>query len=235
MPVQYPTGIMAEHNAVRTAAGLFDVSHMGEFFVAGPGAVDYLQHLTTNDVSTLEQGQAQYSALLNEDGGVIDDCIVYRLPDQYMVVVNAGNRERDIAWFRKHEEGRDVELHDRSDEIGLLALQGPKAAGILARLTETDVDAIGYYHFAPGDVAGRNAIISRTGYTGEDGFELYLDAGDAPDVWQALLDAGTGDGLIPAGLGARDGLRLEVGYALTATTSTTAAPRWRPASAGSPS
>jgi aminomethyltransferase len=214
MPVQYATGIMAEHRAVRTAAGLFDVSHMGEFFVHGPEALAYLQHLTTNDVSRLEVGQAQYSAILTPDGGVIDDCIAYRHPEHYMVVVNAGNHARDIAWFREHAEGREVEVHDRSHEIGLLALQGPAAQRILAGSTDADLDAIRYYHFAAGEVAGRQATISRTGYTGEDGFELYLDAADAATVWNALLDAGAGRGLIPAGLGARDGLRLEVGYAL---------------------
>ncbi|MEX0891762.1 MAG: glycine cleavage system aminomethyltransferase GcvT [Gemmatimonadota bacterium] len=214
MPVQYATGIMAEHRAVRTAAGLFDVSHMGEFFVRGPEALAFLQHLTTNDVSQLAVGQAQYSASLNPEGGVIDDCIVYRYPDHYMVVVNAGNLERDLAWFREHAEGRDMELQDRSAEVGLLALQGPQAQAILARLTDTDLDGIAYYHFAEGEVAGRPATLSRTGYTGEDGFELYLDAADTAHVWDALLEAGADDGLIPAGLGARDGLRLEVGYAL---------------------
>lgn len=214
MPVQYPTGILAEHKAVREAAGLFDVSHMGEFFVRGPEATEYLQHLTTNDVTKLVEGQAQYTAVLTEEGGVIDDCIVYRFADHYMVVVNAGNRERDLAWFRDHAEPFEVDVQDRSEEIGLLALQGPEAATILARVTDTDVDAIKYYHFAEGDVAGRKAVISRTGYTGEDGFELYLEDEDTCHVWEALLKAGADDGLIPAGLGARDGLRLEVGYAL---------------------
>ena len=214
MPVQYPTGIVKEHQAVRNDAGLFDVSHMGEFDVRGPQALDLVQHLLTNDASRLEVGQAQYTVLCQEDGTALDDCIVYRFEDHYMVVVNAGNLDKDRAWFERAAKDFDVEFTDRSDEFGLLALQGPKAQPILARLTDTDLDAIGFYHFREGTVAGRDAVISRTGYTGEDGFELYLAAADAAHVWNALLDAGRDDGLIPAGLGARDSLRLEVGYIL---------------------
>ncbi len=214
MPVQYPTGIVKEHNAVRNAAGLFDVSHMGEFEIRGPGALDLIQQLLTNDASKLSVGQAQYTVLCQEDGTALDDCLVYRFEDHYMVVVNAANLEKDRAWFEKHAGDFDVEFTDRSDEFGLLALQGPKAQSILARLTDTDLDAIKFYRFAEGDAAGKPAVISRTGYTGEDGFELYLAAADAAPVWRALLEAGEGDGLIPAGLGARDSLRLEVGYIL---------------------
>ena len=214
MPVQYPTGITKEHQAVRTAAGLFDVSHMGEFEVRGPQALDLIQHLLTNDASKLSVGQAQYTVLCKPDGTALDDCIVYRFDDRYMVVVNAANLDKDRSHFEKHAAEFDVEFTDRSAEIGLLALQGPKAQEILATLTDADLDAIRFYHFAEGTVAGKRAVISRTGYTGEDGFELYLDAGDTAGVWRALLEAGEPHGLVPAGLGARDSLRLEVGYAL---------------------
>jgi aminomethyltransferase len=214
MPVQYPSGITAEHQAVRNAAGLFDVSHMGEFEVRGDGALDFVQLVTTNDVSRLEVGQAQYSTLLQQDGTVLDDLIVYRFPDHYMLVVNASNREKDLSWISAFTDRFRVELIDRSDEIALLALQGPKAESILEKLTTTDLSAIGYYRFAEGTVDGKQAVISRTGYTGEDGFELYLSAPDAAAVWRALLAAGSEAGLIPAGLGARDSLRLEMGYAL---------------------
>ena len=214
MPVQYPTGIVKEHNAVREAAGLFDVSHMGEFDVRGPQALDFLQHMLTNDVSKLSVGQAQYTVLPKEDGTALDDCIVYRFEDHYMVVVNAANLDKDRAWFEAAARDFDVEFTDRSDEFALLALQGPKAQWILTKLTESELDGIKFYHFAEGDVAGAKAIISRTGYTGEDGFELYLDPGDAARVWRELLQAGEPEGLVPAGLGARDSLRLEVGYIL---------------------
>lgn len=214
MPVQYPTGITEEHRAVREAAGLFDVSHMGEFVITGPDAEALIQKITVNDVSRMEVGQAQYSAMTLEDGGIIDDLIIYRFPDRYMLVVNASNREKDWDWVRTHSAGLDVEIADRSDEFALLALQGPVARDILRPLASVDVDTIGYYRFAEGRVAGVDAIISGTGYTGEDGFELYIGAEDASRLWGALLDAGADAGLIPAGLGARDSLRLEVGYAL---------------------
>lgn len=214
MPVQYPAGILAEHEAVRTRAGLFDVSHMGEIELRGPGALDLVQYVTTNDAARLDVGQAQYSVICREDGGCVDDCIVYRFDDRYMIVVNASNRDRDRDWIIFHSDKFDVEVEDRSDDYALIALQGPRAQEILARKTEADLDGIGYYHFALGAVAGADAIISRTGYTGEDGFELYVGARDATAVWQALLAAGSTENLIPAGLGARDSLRLEMGYAL---------------------
>ena len=214
MPVQYPAGIVKEHQAVRNDAGLFDVSHMGEFEVRGPQALELVQHLLTNDVSRLGVGQAQYTVLCQPDGTALDDCIVYRFDDHYMVVVNAANLEKDRAWFQKAADGFDVEFTDRSEAFALLALQGPKAQQVLSRLTDVDLDAIRFYHFEQGDVAGKEAVISRTGYTGEDGFELYLAAVDAAEVWRALLEAGEEDGLLPAGLGARDSLRLEVGYIL---------------------
>jgi aminomethyltransferase len=214
MPVQYPTGIVKEHHAVRTAAGLFDVSHMGEFEVRGPQAFDLVQHLLTNDVARLDVGQAQYTVLTASDGRALDDCILYRFEDRYMVVVNAGNLEKDRAWFERAARGFEVEFADQSEEFGLIALQGPRAERILARLTDADLPGIGFYRFVEARVAGANAIVSRTGYTGEDGFELYVAAVDAPRVWRELLRTGEADGLIPAGLGARDSLRLEVGYIL---------------------
>ncbi|NNK63141.1 MAG: glycine cleavage system aminomethyltransferase GcvT [Gemmatimonadetes bacterium] len=214
MPVQYPLGITGEHRAVRSAAGLFDVSHMGEFEVAGPDALALVQRVTINDAARVEVGQAQYSAMVDERGGILDDLIIYRRADRWMLVVNASNREKDWAWVVRHAEDFDVELSDRSDEIALLALQGPGARAILQRLTDTDLDGVGYYRFAEGSVAGAEGILSGTGYTGEDGFELYLPAESAVSVWRALLAEGEADGLVPAGLGARDSLRLEMGYAL---------------------
>jgi aminomethyltransferase len=214
MPVQYPTGIVAEHRAVREAAGMFDVSHMGELEIRGPQALDWVQQVVSNDASKIEIGQAQYAAICRPDGGVIDDCITYRFADRYMIVVNASNLVKDREWILRFADRFDAQLTDRSEELGLIALQGPKAAEVLARLTETDLDAIGYYRFAEGKVDGRDAIISRTGYTGEDGFELYVGADDAAHVWRALLVAGEPEGVRPAGLGARDSLRLEMGYAL---------------------
>ena len=214
MPVQYPAGIRAEHAAVRTAAGLFDVSHMGEFTVRGPQAEDLVQYLTVNDVSRVAVGQAQYSALCNGRGTILDDLLVYRFADRIVLVVNASNRARDWDWVTRHASGYDVEISDDSDDIALIALQGPASQEILAPLTAADLGAIGYYRFAEGYVAGAPATISRTGYTGEDGFELYLPAAAATAVWNAATDAGAPHGLIPAGLGARDSLRLEMGYAL---------------------
>jgi aminomethyltransferase len=214
MPVQYPTGILEEHRAVRTKAGLFDVSHMGEVDVRGPDALDLVQHITTNDASRIEVGQAQYTVMCREDGGAIDDCIVYRFADRYMIVVNAANRSKDFDWIMEHAADRDVMVTDISDEIGLLALQGPSAESILQKLTSVDLSGIPYYHFAQGKVDEGPAIISRTGYTGEDGFELYVAAGSAAGLWRRLLEEGGADGLVPVGLGARDSLRLEMGYAL---------------------
>ena len=210
MPVQYPTGIVAEHRAVRSGAGVFDVSHMGELVVTGPDALRLIQHVLTNDASVLDVGQAQYTALCREDGGVLDDCLVYRLPGSYLVVVNASNLAKDREWIRAHAGAFDAEVEDRSDATALLALQGPRARDLLAPSTDVDLDGIGYYRFARGTVAGRPALIARTGYTGEDGFELYLENADAAPVWRSLVEAGA----VPAGLGARDSLRLDVGYAL---------------------
>lgn len=216
MPIQYSGGIQAEHRAVRQAAGIFDVSHMGEFEVRGPGALALLQRLTVNDVSRLTIGQAQYSALCREDGAVLDDLLIYRMEEaEYLVVVNAANREKDLAWILSHASSYAVEVEDRSDSTALLALQGPRAQEILAPLTDTDLDEIAYYHIGRGTVDGVPALIARTGYTGEDGFELYLPWGDeAVQVWKAILSAGAPLGIEPVGLGARDSLRLEMGYPL---------------------
>lgn len=214
MPVQYPAGITSEHRAVREAAGLFDVSHMGEFVVRGPQAADLVQRVTVNDSSRMEVGQAQYSAMCLEHGGIVDDLIVYRFPDHWMLVVNASNLDKDLAWIRGHVDGLDVEVEDRSDRLALIALQGPASREILRPLASPDVDEVRYYRFKEGTVNGAAAIVAGTGYTGEDGFELCVAAEDAVGVWRALLEAGQGSGLVPAGLGSRDSLRLEVGYAL---------------------
>ena len=212
MPVQYPGGITAEHHAVRRSCGLFDVSHMGEFLVTGPGAIEFVNYVTTNDVAKLAVGQAHYSTFCNEAGTIEDDCLVYRCEDHLMLVVNASNIAKDWAHIEPRLLTFDAQLEDVSERTALLALQGPQAPAILARHTTTDLSAITYYHFAVGTVAGiENVIISRTGYTGEDGFELYFPDVHAPAIWAALMSAGD---VTPAGLGARDTLRLEMGMAL---------------------
>src|SRR6476646_2616971 len=211
MPVQYPQGITAEHKAVRERCGLFDVSHMGEFMIRGPRAVDFVNFVTTNDVAALAIGQVHYSTILNDRGTIEDDCLVYRFADHIMMVLNASNIAKDFAHIARHADRFGVTLEDVSDDMGLLALQGPEAAKILQPLTKTDLSAIKYYHFAEGSVAGMPMIISRTGYTGEDGFELYHDVKYSTRLWDALMAAGD---VTPAGLGARDTLRLEMGMAL---------------------
>jgi aminomethyltransferase len=212
MPVQY-AGIIEEHRAVRSAVGLFDVSHMGEFEVEGPGALAALQRLTTNDVAALAPGQIQYSVLCYPNGTIVDDLTVYRLAgDRFMLTVNAGNIDKDWAWVTEH--GAGATWRNASAEMGLIAVQGPKAEALVGRLADHDVTGIGYYRFAAGRVAGAGTLISRTGYTGEDGFELYVPPGETERLWTALLDAGRGDGAQPIGLGARDTLRLEMKYAL---------------------
>ncbi len=210
MPVQYPTGITAEHRAVREHAGLFDVSHMGEFDVRGRDAIAFVSYVTSNDPSALQIGQAQYSCFLHPSGGMVDDCLVYRFPDKVMLVVNGANIAKDWAHVTRYAEGFDVRLADASNDVALLALQGPAAQELLQPLSAVPLEPIRYYRFAPGDVAGAPCVISRTGYTGEDGFELYHDPGDAPRLWDALVARGA----VPCGLGARDSLRLEAGYAL---------------------
>jgi len=212
MPVQYPAGVLAEHKAVRTGCGLFDVSHMGEFLVRGAQAVELVNHLATNNVATLVVGQAHYSALLNERGTFEDDCLVYRFDDHLMVVVNASNVDKDLAIFAGHAARFDAEVTDVSERTALLALQGPQAQAVLARHTDADLEAIPYYHFTVATVAGvPDVVVSRTGYTGEDGFELYFANERAVEVWTALTAAGD---VVPCGLGARDTLRLEMGMAL---------------------
>ncbi|MEO8274770.1 MAG: glycine cleavage system aminomethyltransferase GcvT [Thermoanaerobaculia bacterium] len=214
MPVQY-TGVIDEHRAVRTRAGLFDVSHMGEFTISGPGALDFVQGLTPNDVAKLVPGRIHYSALLTREGTFIDDVLVYRLGEQeFMLVVNAANIAPDFAWISSLPRPAGVVLEDRSDRFALLALQGPRALAILQPLTASALSPIKYYGFVHGEVASKPALISRTGYTGEDGFELYVAPQDALEIWRALMKAGEAEGLVPAGLGARDTLRLEAGMAL---------------------
>ena len=212
MPVQYPTGITAEHKAVREKAGLFDVSHMGEFIVRGPRAVDFVNFVTTNDVASLKPGQAQYSTILRENGTIVDDCLVYRAEDRVLMVVNGSNIDKDFSHISRYVGSFDATLDDISDRVALLALQGPQAQRILQQHTDTDLSQIKYYEFTTGTVAGVEKVyISRTGYTGEDGFELYFSSEHAPMVWKALTGSGE---VSPAGLGARDSLRLEMGMAL---------------------
>ncbi|HMC54091.1 MAG TPA: glycine cleavage system aminomethyltransferase GcvT [Gemmatimonadaceae bacterium] len=211
MPVQYATGITAEHKAVRDGAGLFDVSHMGEFVIRGERMVDFVNYVTTNDVAALAVGQVQYSTILYDSGTIVDDCLVYRFADRIIMVVNASNREKDFEQIRPHAARFGVQLVDISDEIALLALQGPNAEEILRPFVNVDLAAIKYYWHTWGQVRGMDALISRTGYTGEDGFELYVDPKFAAPIWNLLM--GTGK-VTPAGLGARDTLRLEMGMAL---------------------
>ncbi len=210
MPVQYPTGIIAEHHAVRNGAGVFDVSHMGEFEITGPDRNAFVNRVTTNDVAALQPGGVQYSAILTPEGTFVDDCTVYRFDDKLMIVVNASNVARAWAYIVEQKGGINVRLKDISDEVGLLAVQGPRAEALLQPLTRSPLAEIGYYHFAVGQVAGAQCFISRTGYTGEDGFELYSRERDTVSLWEALVQAGAQ----PIGLGARDSLRLEMGYAL---------------------
>lgn len=214
MPVQY-SGILDEHRAVRTRAGLFDVSHMGEFRAEGAGALDFLQRLVPNDVARLALNQALYTQLCQPDGGVVDDLLIYHLAENaYMLVVNAGNIEKDFAWIQQQSADFEGVLTNVSAETALLALQGPAALAILQPLTRVELAPLGYYHCASGLVSRATCLISRTGYTGEDGFELYCPAGQVVELWQDLLEAGKEQGLLPTGLGARDTLRLEAAYCL---------------------
>ena len=218
MPVQYPAGTIEEHLRTRTHAGLFDVSHMGEIDVRGPDAISFVNRLTSNDVSKLTDGQAQYSALTTPAGTVIDDLLVYRLaPDHLMLVVNAGTTTKDWEWISSHQTNESVELRNASSEYCQLALQGPDALTILQELTDVPLAEMKYYHFSPGVVDGVPGIVSRTGYTGEDGFEVYAAAEKAEQLWSRILDAGkfgTPTGVLPCGLAARNTLRLEAGMAL---------------------
>ena len=207
MPIVY-SSIIDEHKAVRNSVGLFDVSHMGEFRLRGDRALELLQNVTINDVSALKLGQAQYSAMCYPDGGIIDDVLVYKFDDHYMMVVNAANAEKDFAWITDHMIG-GVDFTNMSDDITLVAVQGPASRDLLQTLTPVDLSAIKYYRAVHGAVADREMIISRTGYTGELGFELYMDTSSSLHVWNTIMDAGQNYDIQPAGLGARDTLRLE--------------------------
>ena len=217
MPVSF-SGIMKEHQAVREHAGLFDVSHMGEIMVEGKGSLQFVQKITTNNVENLTPGKAQYTFMCNENGGTIDDFLIYMLDEnKYMLVVNAANIEKDFSWISSHIEGEDVKIHNHSDECALLAVQGPNAPAILQKVTETDILTIKPFRFqSEVSIKGikHPALISRTGYTGEDGFEIYIHNDSAVELWQLLLETGKEQGIIPAGLGARDTLRFEAGLPL---------------------
>ncbi len=214
MPVQFG-GVVAEHLAVRREAGLFDVSHMGEFRVKGPEAVALLQRLTPNDVEALRVGRAHYSALTTDSGGIVDDLVIYRRAlDEFLIVANAANTAKDLAWIRERGGSAADCVTDISDETALIALQGPKAQTILEPLTDMDLASVRYYRFADGAICGVRGTVARMGYTGEDGFEIMLPAGEAEGVARRILDAGAAEGLAPAGLGARDTLRLEARMAL---------------------
>lgn len=214
MPVRYSSDI-EEHLAVRNGVGVFDVSHMGEFKVEGPNALELIQRITSNDASKLVDGQAQYTCLPNNTGGIVDDLIVYRIKENdYFIVVNAGNIDKDWNWFVTHNT-KGATLKNLSAEYCLFAVQGPKAVGVLQKLTATDLSAIKYYHFALGTFAGvENVIMSNTGYTGAGGFEIYVKNADAEKVWLAIFEAGKDVDIKPIGLGARDTLRLEMGFCL---------------------
>ena len=218
MPVQYKAGVIEEHMATRTRSGLFDVSHMGEIWAEGPDAIAFVNGITSNDVTKLVDGQAHYSALTNEKGGVVDDLLVYRFgPERLLLVVNAGTTEKDWDWITSHKKDEDVTLRNASSEYCQIAIQGPDATATLQKLTDTDLASIKYYHFTEGKVDGVDSIISRTGYTGEDGFEVYAAADKAEQLWNKLLetgDFGTDGGILPCGLAARNTLRLEAGMSL---------------------
>ncbi|MDR1103617.1 MAG: glycine cleavage system aminomethyltransferase GcvT [Tannerella sp.] len=214
MPVEY-SGIIGEHLAVCRGVGVFDVSHMGEFWVKGPNALAFLQRVTSNDVSLIPAGKAQYSCFPNEQGGIVDDLVVYHYEEEkYLLVVNASNIKKDWDWCVAHN-GAGAELENASERMAQIAVQGPEATRVLQRLTPVDLSAIPYYSFVTGEFAGcSRVILSNTGYTGAGGFELYFDPVHALPVWKALMEAGRPEGIVPAGLGARDTLRLEMGYCL---------------------
>lgn len=213
MPVQY-SGVIDEHKTVRTAAGLFDVSHMGEVELLGPRAVEVANRIITNDLDRIAIGQALYTVMCKPDGGIVDDLVVYKMSDERVFIcVNAANRDKDLTWI-KEQAGEDCTVIDKGNDYAQIAVQGPKAAELVQRLADRPVAQLKNYWFTEGKIAGHEAIISRTGYTGEDGFELYTSNGDALEVWNALMKSGQDLGVKPAGLGARDSLRLEMRYAL---------------------
>jgi len=216
MPVQY-SGIIEEHHAVRRGAGLFDISHMGRFMLRGPHAATFLQYVVTCDVSAIPIGQASYGLLCKPDGGIVDDIFIYHVPDEFLVVVNAANRARDWAWLQEHARGFDVELEDRSDRWAMLALQGPAAETLLVNAEDSETSELGnlpFHGVALTSMFGVNVLIARTGYTGEDGFELFFDAPHAEMIWTRLLALGAPGSVKPCGLGARDSLRFEPCLAL---------------------
>ena len=214
MPVQY-SGVIDEHMTVRKAAGLFDVSHMGEAFVRGAQALDFLQHVTCNDVSRLKPGRAHYTAVTTHDGAFVDDLLIYHVDDhEYMLVLNAANAAKDLSWLREHAAGYEVEVEDQSSAWALMALQGPQTVTILAPLVDQPIEPVRYYRFLRASVDGVSCIVSRTGYTGEDGFEIYAPADHGAPLWSKILDAGQAHGIKPIGLAARDTLRLEAKMAL---------------------
>jgi aminomethyltransferase len=214
MPVEY-SGIRNEHLSVRNGVGVFDVSHMGEIWIKGENALKFLQKITTNNVAALDLGRAQYTCMPNNKGGIVDDLLVYYFdPNKYMLVVNASNIEKDYNWMVENND-MGVEIENSSDDIALLAVQGPKATRVLQKLTNVDLNAVSFYTFTVGDFAGvQDVIISATGYTGAGGFELYFRNNDADKIWDAIFDAGKDEGIVPVGLGARDTLRLEMGFCL---------------------
>jgi aminomethyltransferase len=209
MPIQYST-IVEEHTAVRTAAGLFDISHMGRLSFAGPGALDLIQHVYTNNAATMKDGQARYGLITNENGGIRDDVLVYRWPYGWSMVVNASNRDKIVAWLEQHKQGRDVQVSDRTTATCMVAVQGPRALELCRGLTDADAGGLAYYHAAPTRCLGQQCVLSRTGYTGEDGVEIMIGAPHGPALWEELVRRGAK----PCGLGARDTLRLEAAMPL---------------------
>jgi aminomethyltransferase len=215
MPVQY-SSIIAEHKAVRSSVGIFDVSHMGEVFISGDKALDFVQYITVNDASKLTSGRVQYSAMCYPDGGIVDDLLVYRLDEnEFMLVINAANIEKDFKWMVDNNKF-NVKLENLSDEYSLLAVQGSESGNVIKKITDVDLDRLEYYHFKTAVVAGVDMILSRTGYTGELGYEIYFKGDEikAEDVWNKIIDAGKEFNIMPAGLAARDSLRLEMGFCL---------------------
>ena len=214
MPIQY-SGVVEEHMRVREAVGIFDVSHMGEFYIQGEGSLELIQKISSNDASKLDIGKAQYSCMPNDKGGIVDDLIIYKMSeDGYMLVVNASNIEKDWNWISECNT-RNVQMKNQSDNMCLFAVQGPKAINTLQRITDVDLSAVEYYSFVVGEIAGiSNVIISATGYTGSGGFELYVDNANALELWEAVMDSGKEEEILPIGLGARDTLRLEKGFCL---------------------
>jgi len=209
LPVQYPTGPIVEHNTVREKAGLFDIDHMGQLEVRGPGALDYLQYVVTYDISRMAMHEAHYALACYEDGGIVDDLFIYRLPDRYFIAINASNTAKDAEWFQMHTHGFDVTVKNISAETYMLALQGPLAEQILQPLTNLDLSKMPYHTAQDGMVAGVPTLVARSGYTGEDGFELFFPAAEATKVWDAIMEAGSPKGMLPIGLAARDSLRFE--------------------------